>query len=82
MQNLSNLSLNLQYPEPGLVKFESLGITRPTSNTDSSKTTSALGRVKRSLHLAKKKEQEDDILIPESSAGIHLTDNGKETTYT
>lgn len=55
--------LTLLPPEPGLVKFESVGITRPCS----SDCASVLGRVQRSLQVARKKELEEDTLCFESS---------------
>lgn len=49
--------------EPGLVKFESAGISRPGSSTDpmSVVRSESPGRVERSLQLARKKELEGEI---------------------
>ena len=53
------------------MKFESVGITRPSS----SDCASALGRVQRNLQVARKRELEEDILTLESSAA-----NGNRNT--
>ena len=61
--------------EPGLVKFESMGISRPSSSAESVRAGSA-GRVERSLQFARKKELEDES-PQRNSAESHVTGNGK-----
>lgn len=62
----------VSFLEPGLVKFESMGISRPSSSAESVRA----GRVERSLQLARKKELEDESL-QRNTTESHITGNGK-----
>lgn len=81
MGSLFIIDLNYYYfcsnVEPGLVKFESVGISRPSSSADclSAVRGGSAGRVERSLQVARKKELEDE-LPRQNGAGPDVS-NGK-----
>ena len=60
--------------EPGAVKFECQGISRPSSST--AVRVGSAGRVERSLQLARKKELVDEIPTRCNSAGAEMISLG------